>query len=177
LKTENIANVAVILAAVVLIGLNVYDRAIARVDSHQASARSLIGKTLPLPQSLSTGNRITAVLFVSKNCHFCSESMPFYLRMSALRSGDSNAFRLLAVTPTGRETIAEGRQYFGEHGVPVDGIGEMQFGPLGIQGTPTLALLDPSRRVVKIWAGKVPDKTEEEIIGTIRQLCPECRGI
>lgn len=177
MKIENIANGVVIVAAVVLIGLNVYDRLTPHVDTNQASAQALIGKTLPLPQSLGTGSRITAVLFVSKNCHFCSESMPFYLRMSALRTGESNTFRLLAVTPTGRETTAEGQQYFAEHGVPIDGIGEMQFGALGIQGTPTLALLDPSRRVVKVWAGKVPRKTEEEIIGTIRQLCPECRGI
>jgi hypothetical protein len=177
LKIENVANVAVIGAAVVLIGLGVYDRIAARSDIHRTSPQALLGQTLELPQSLSTGTRTTAVMFVSKNCHFCSDSMPFYLRISTLRPAESGAFRLLAVTPMGRETSAESRQYFVEHGVPVDGIVQMPFGKLGIAGTPTLALLDRSRRVVKVWTGRVSSDTENEIIATIQKLCPECVGI
>jgi hypothetical protein len=38
-----------------------------------------------------------------------------YSRISALRTLGSGAFRLLAVTPIGRETIADDEQYLAEH--------------------------------------------------------------
>ena len=83
-------------------------------------------------------------------------------------------FRLLAITPSGRETTAEDDQYLAEHHVPVDGIAQVEFGAFGITGTPTLVLLDGSGRVAKAWTGKLPPNTEGEIIKTIRRLCPEC---
>lgn len=83
-------------------------------------------------------------------------------------------FRLLVVTPKRLETIAEDQQYFAEHRVPVDGIGQLEFDALGIRATPTLALLDGSGRVTDAWTGELPSEGEDEIIRIIRQRCPEC---
>jgi hypothetical protein len=174
MQIEKIANAVVIVAAVVVIGLNVYDRFSPPLDATRATAQALVGKTLDLPQPLTPGSRLTAVLFVRKGCHFCSESMPFYLRLSALRTRGSSSLRLLAITPSGRESVADSRQYFADHGVPVDGIGQMQFDALGIRATPAIALLNGSRHVVKVWTGAVPSTTGEEIVRTIRNLCPDC---
>jgi hypothetical protein len=102
--------------------------------------------------------------------------MPFYGRISSLRTRDSEAFRLLALTPSGRETIPEDEQYLADHHLPVDGIGQMEFDSLGIRGTPTLALLDPSGRVIRAWSGQLQSGGEGDVIGAIRRLCPECRG-
>ena len=163
-----------IAVAVLVIGLNVYDRVAPREDIHQLRARALVGKSLQMPKSM--GRQVTVVLFVSKYCHFCSESMPFYSLISSLRTRDSGAFRLLAVTPSGRENTAEDEQYLAEYHVRVDGIGQLGFDALGIRGTPTVALLDGSGRVFKAWTGKLPSNTETEIIKIIRRLCSECRA-
>jgi len=173
---EKVANLVVIGVAVVVVGLNAYDRLVPRQDMHQVRAQALVGKTLPLPPAVNVGSQVTAVLFISKNCQFCAQSMPFYTQVSSLRTRQSGAFRLLAVTPSGRETTAEDEQYLAEHHVAVDGISQLQFNTLGIYGTPTLALLDGSGRVFKAWTGKLPSGTEGEIIKIIRRLCPECRG-
>ncbi len=174
MKIDKVANVVVIAVAVVIVGLNVFDRLAPREDVHQTRARVLVGKAVQFPPPIRLGGRLTVVLFVSKNCAFCSASMPFYSRISSLRPRGSSAFRLLAVTPNGRETITEDQQYLAEHRVPVDSAGQIQFDALGIRATPTLALLDGTGRVFKAWTGLLPAKSEDEVIRIIRQRCPEC---
>jgi hypothetical protein len=177
MNIEKVTNIGVIVAVVSGCGLGVYDRIAHHEDRHQKRAEALVGSTLQLPQSLNLGRQVTAVLFVSKYCKCCSESMPFYMQISSLRTRESGAFRVLAVTPVGRETTVEDEQYLSEHQVPVDGIGQLQnFSDLGIQGTPTLALLDSSGRVFKAWTGKLPSDTELQIIEIIRRYCSECRA-
>jgi hypothetical protein len=174
MSIDKIANIVVISVAVFVVGLNVYDRLTPGGDPHQARAKDLVGKALPLPPSLNLGNKLTAVLFVSAHCKFCTASMPFYTRISALRPQNSEAFRLLAITPSGRETVAEAQQYLAGHRLPVDWIGQLGFDALGIHGTPTLVLVDPTGRVFRAWAGQLPRETEDEIVRVIRRRCQEC---
>jgi hypothetical protein len=174
MSMEKITNIVVISAAILVVGLNVYDRLTPGGDPHQARAMALVGKAIPLPSSLNLGNKITVVLFVSAHCKFCTASMPFYTRISTLHPKNSEAFRLLAITPSGRETVAEAQQYLAGHHLPVDGIGQLGFDTFGIHGTPTLALVDPSGHVFRAWAGQLPRETEDEVVRFIQRRCQEC---
>jgi len=176
MKIEKMANIAVILVAAVFIGNTFYDRVVPRVEPGPNPPERMMGKTLHLPSSVSTGTRVTVVLFVSPRCHFCTESMPFYTRLASLSARGSNFFRVLAITPEGAGWTEDGKKYFTDHGVRVDGVAQMQFSAVGVPATPTLALLDSSRRVVKAWTGKLPGDKEEDVIKAIENLCADCKG-
>jgi hypothetical protein len=60
MKIEKVANVLIIAAAVVIGGLNIYDRFAPREDLHQTRAKALVGTALQLPSPLSVGRRVTA---------------------------------------------------------------------------------------------------------------------
>ena len=137
----------------------------------------MMGKRLPLPPSVTTGSNATLVLFVSPTCHFCTESMPFYGRVVALKPRGSNSFRILGANPAGHVSDEEGRQYLTGHGVYVDGVAQVSFSAAGVTVTPTLALLDSSGRVVRAWTGKLQDSFENEVIKSIKDLCAECKGV
>jgi hypothetical protein len=132
-----------------------------------------VGKTLEAPLPANADPAVTVVLFVSKNCHFCSESMPFYRRLAALRVQGPGGLKLLAVTPAERETREDAVKYFADRDVALDGAGTLSFASLGVSGTPTIALLDHSKRVLSVWTGKLPSGTESQVISAIRALCHE----
>ncbi len=175
MKLDRIANIAVILVAIAFIGATIYDRVLPR-SRKPTPPMSLMGKTLPLPGSATRGASATLVLFVSPACHFCTESMPFYGRLAALRPSGSKSFRLLAATAAGSVSDEEGRQYMASHGVAVDEVAQVSFPDVGIVATPTLALLDSSGRVAHSWTGKLSDELENDVIKSIRELCADCKG-
>jgi hypothetical protein len=174
-KIETVGNIAVIVAATIFIGMTIYDRLSPGAANGRSSAERMIGRTLPLsPANIS--KRATAVLCVSPKCHFCTESMQFYSKLATLSARRPGSFRVLAVTPAGAAGLEESRQYFTDHGVTVDGVTQIAFSPLGIAGTPTVALLDSSGRIVNAWIGKLSAKQEEAAFKTIGSLCGDSRG-
>jgi thiol-disulfide isomerase/thioredoxin len=174
MKIDKFANLAVIVMASVFIGPTVYDRLSPRPASKPFSPERVTAKNLVFPLAVRTGSRATVVLFVSPNCHFCTESMPFYARLTGLRPRGSDSFRIPGVTPANGGDGEDVRRYFKDHKVNVDAMVQMQYSEIGVSGTPTLALLDSSGRVVRAWTGKLPRAIEEEVIKSIRALCPEC---
>ena len=176
MKLDKITNVAVIVAALFVIGTGIWDRFSARPSPAQASVQQLVGKTLPLPASMNTGDAAALVFFVSKNCHYCSDSMPFYRRLAELRDHGSKGFKLLALAPSGRETGADMQAYFAQNRIALDAAGEMQFAAIGVSGTPTVALVDGSRRVLAVWLGKLSTDKESELISKVKGVCPSCKG-
>jgi hypothetical protein len=102
--------------------------------------------------------------------------MLFYARVTALRPAGSDSLRVLGFTPARRVSDEEGRGYFASHGISLDGVAQMEFSALGVPVTPTLALLDSSRRVVAAWTGKLSDGGEDAVIKAIRKMCADCKG-
>jgi hypothetical protein len=173
-KLEKTANIAVILAALVLIGFNLYDRFLAPRIRTATFAQKTIGKVLPLSASSAVGTTATIVLFVSKGCHFCSESMPFYRRLAALMPPGSHELSLLGAVPAERDGRKDAEAYFAQNGVVVNGIEQIPFQRIGLYATPTLALLDGSRRVVAVWTGRITGAQEEAVVRKLNTLCANC---
>ncbi len=167
-----VSNVAVITVAAVLIGVTIYDRVSPAKPAMPTISKLPKGSTFPFPDRSAAGSGATAVLFVSKSCHFCSESMPFYKRLSVLNR--AAGFRLIAAVPQPRETREDGAAYFSQHGVTPDAIVPMNFGSLGVVSTPTVVLVGADGRVAATWHGQLTSEREDGVLSKIKEVCPSC---
>lgn len=160
-KTELLANIAIIVVALLLGGvlvkrylLNSGDAS----DSQNSVLRIPAGSKVSLPEIDWAKSDRTLLLVLSKGCHFCSESAPFYQRLVRDTSGRGDV-RLVAVLP---QDVNEGRKYLNELGVPIDEIKQSTLESLSVGGTPTLILVDNKGAVTDSWVGKLlPDKESE----------------
>jgi thiol-disulfide isomerase/thioredoxin len=171
-KVEVFANIAIVIVCIVI--------AAAFIDRYFLSASPASQSTLPGPRKpeaglLKTGSKIAAVdldwgqssktlvLAVSETCHFCKESIPFYQKLSQLRSSRKD-IRFVGVMPQSDE---ESQSYFKDQNIPVDAVKSMELSDIHVQGTPTLILVDENGTIVESWVGKLPPKGEEEVVSRV----------
>ena len=108
---DKLSNIAVIGVALVVAGTNIYDRiSVHPTDLPAPFAQRFMGKRLPLPNALPVGGSGEIILFISKTCHYCSQSMTFYRRLAELRSPKCN-LKIVALGPKERETQADIQGY------------------------------------------------------------------
>jgi len=171
-RLETVKNIIVIVAAVTVIGTSIYSRFVTPESKSQASVSArLIGKPLPLPVSLVTGNKGTIALFVSKTCRFCTQSMGFYRHLAELKVNEPCDIKLVALGPKGRESSDEIRTYLRDNNLSVDGLDVVDFLSLGVEATPTLVLRDSSKLVRGVWVGAQRDTGENEVISKVKAFC------
>src|SRR6202044_401626 len=103
-------------------------------------------KHLSLGVDWSANNR-TLLLALQTNCHFCTESAPFFRRLAAASVGNA---RTVAVLPQSPDAA---KQYLDGLGVRVDEIKQASLPGIGVTGTPTLMLVDSSGFVRGAWTG------------------------
>jgi len=159
-KIELFANAAVIAVAVL------FATTVARNHLSSASrSRPLEGLTpgaaFPLKAEWS-GSHSSLVLVLSRTCHFCSDSAPFYRRLVAEAHGTGS--RLMAILP---QPIDEGRHYLRELDVEVEDVRRAVPAAIGVRGTPTLILVNNAGVVQKVWRGRLPPAKEDEVMAAI----------
>lgn len=166
-KIELAANVAIVVAAVVLVALaaNRYFFNPQSASPDQAAARRSIkvGDRIPLPDFNWAQSERTLLLVLSTNCHFCTESAPFYRRLAQEKTRRGGT-RLVAVLP---QDAAASRKYLSDHGVSVDEIRRAAPGDIPVGGTPTLILADKTGTVVTSWIGKLESDKEAEVLSRL----------
>jgi len=106
-------------------------------------------------------NGKTVLLALSTRCHFCTESAPFFQQLSK-KSG--KAFKILAVLP---ESVTAAQDYLKREGVQVDQLRQMSLDRLGIDGTPTMLLLNGSGTVMERWVGKLNPEEQSRALKVI----------
>jgi len=72
--------------------------------------------------------------------------------------------RLIAVFP---QPVDVGKKYLNDLGVAVDDVKQAQLNSIGVQGTPTLLLINKDGVVVNAWRGKLPADKEREVIARL----------
>jgi hypothetical protein len=163
-KIELAANVAIIVAALTLVGLAVnkfYFRAQAAEQAAPAGLKA--GDKVALPDvEWARGGR-TLVLALSTGCHFCTESAPFYQRLAAEVSKRDGA-RLIAVVP---QTAEEGHKYLENLGVAINDVRQSPLNAFGVSGTPTLILVDEGGVAKRVWVGKLPEAAQADVIAQL----------
>ena len=158
---EFAANVAIIVVAVVLATalIKTYLTKHATPPSDDPSAVT----SSPNVSSLQVDwrqSRQTLVLAISATCHFCTESGTFYKTLVA-NKGDT---RIVAVLP---QTVDEGRKYLEKLGVETDEVKQLPLDKIGVQGTPSLLLVNTSGAVTNFWQGKLETDRERAVLSAI----------
>jgi hypothetical protein len=105
--------------------------------------------------------RISVILYLRSTCPYCTQSMPFYRRLSeeATRLG---SVRLIAVSP---ETEQVARAYIEEHSLRVGKLIKFDGRPVP---TPTLVTVNRTGTIQGVWVGQKNEKGETEILESIR---------
>jgi thioredoxin-related protein len=132
--------------------------------SQAAMAEALRGKTIQVSGLSFPRQRASVLLVISTSCHFCEESLPFYRTLSGDLQGKAD---LLAVLP---QSQAEAAAFLNTAHVEVTQIATASLSQLGVTGTPTLLLLDPSGKVQEVWLGRLDESKQAQVRSRLAQL-------
>ncbi|MDQ3917917.1 MAG: hypothetical protein M3348_05525 [Acidobacteriota bacterium] len=161
-RIELLANVAIITAAL-LLGAALVKRLLlpdsARRGAIEAS-QVKPGEKLLLPGVDWQKGERTLVMVLSTECHYCSESAPFYQRLAQERVKHAGV-SLVAVLP---QDTNESTKYLCDHGIAVDEVRQVPLSAVPVKGTPTLIVVDKTGLVVSAWFGKLPAEKEGEVL-------------
>jgi hypothetical protein len=164
-RIELIANVGIIVVAVLLGTVLVRSYLWPRSGWQKPNAAAIAaGTRLSLPGVDWKANGRTLLLALSTQCHFCTDSAPFYQRVAQERVKTEN-LRLIAILP---QPVPESEKYLKELGMKVDDIKQMQLDSLGVNGTPTLILTNSEGVISDTWRGKLPSEKESEVLNRLR---------
>ncbi len=155
---ERVVNVLVLVCLVFVLGLLAY-RYVPSSTTTQSNEVAQFGKgsKIDLPGVNWAQNRVTLVLALAVGCHYCQESAGFYRDLIA--SNTHGAFRPLAVLP---QEVEQSKKYLQTEGIVTD-VRQVDFGKLGVKGTPTLILVDSSGYVESEWVGKLSVVDEKQV--------------
>jgi hypothetical protein len=171
---ERAVNAVVLLAAASITVYNVYQRLVPPPSPFATRPMNYpLGHAFTLPKPYRGGDRVTIALLLSRGCHFCTESAPFYRRLASTRTRTSSEFKMVAVFPNA-EGGAQAADYLKTNGVDVNEIQTASFLNLGVGATPTLLVLDESHKVTFASSGLLGPAGETQVISSITKLCPSC---
>ncbi|MGD0832776.1 MAG: hypothetical protein ABR907_17735 [Terracidiphilus sp.] len=155
-RLETIANISVIVAAVVLVAFFGRQEFQRHAESIKP-ASTLVGQTVTLPGVRFGQQSKTLVLAISTHCHFCRDSEPFYKDLVARSQG---RLKIVAVLP---ESLDESEPYVRQSIAPSIQVVSSRLDLMGVSGTPTLLLIDRSGKVQQAWVGKLDDKGQQQV--------------
>jgi thioredoxin-related protein len=165
-KIELAVNISILLV-VILIGVFFVKNYLLspRSTPEAVDYRIPAGTKVSLPDIDWAQNGQTLLLALKKGCRFCAESAPFYQRLASETAVKSRV-RLVAVLP---QEVNEARQYLSNLNVPIDEVRQAKLDTLGVQGTPTLILVNGKGEVMESWAGKLPVEEETELLRRLEE--------
>ena len=155
---EIASNVAIVIVAILLGIVLVKKFLLADTPPPLPSAPKEIaaGTKLNLPNVDLSQSDKNLLMVVSNTCHFCSESADFYKRL-VQEKASRGGFRMIALLP---QPVEQGNEYMQKLGVKVDDVKQVNMSALGVQGTPTLLIVDRNGIVQKSWIGKLSSSSE-----------------
>lgn len=158
-KFELAVNVAIIVTCVLLVGTLI------RLNWPQAQRNSRrpqiqVGDIVNVPGLDLSGNRRTYLLVLQTTCHFCTESAPFYRRLSQAIARRPD-LRIVAVLP---QPVEASKQYLSEHGIPIQEVKQVVLSDAKLTSTPTLMIISPSGKAERVLVGQLSSSAEETIL-------------
>ncbi len=160
-KIEIAANIAIIAVAIMIGGVLVQKYVLS--PKPQALPSVPLGAKLTLPDVDWAKNNRTLVLALQTGCHFCTDSAPFYQRL--VTEASNRNIPLIAVLP---QSVEEGRKYLSGLNVAINDIKQSSLSSIGVQGTPTLLLVNGKGEVADAWIGKLPPDKESMALKSLQ---------
>lgn len=167
-RIEIASNIAIIGVGVLLAVFLVKNLFFSSKDTSMPNRLPVSGTKLQLADSSWAKYQQTVLLVLKEDCHFCSESAPFYQRLAQALASE-NEMQLVAVLP---EEVGVGRAYLKKLDVSVNEIRQCSLDSLGVGGTPALIVTDSEGRVTSSWLGKLTPDKESEVMSRLK--CKEC---
>lgn len=159
-KVEMAANIAIIFAALLVSFILVKSYWMKPASElHPSIAK---GQSLNLKKLNWAPKKDTLILALSTNCHFCTESAPFYRRVVAASRKDG--LPLVAVFP---QSVEEARNYLSYQQLSFNEVLQAPLSNIQVSGTPTLLLINQQGVVQRVWIGKLSAEQEKEALATI----------
>ena len=166
-RIEFLSNIAIIIV-VILLGVVLVKKYFSG-SSDATNARQIsAGTKISLTDVDWSKSRQTILIVLSQRCHFCSESVPFYQRLTQ-EVKDHSDTRLIAVLP---QPPSEGQKYIDTLGLTIKDVKQAELSSIQVRGTPTLILVDSRGVVTDAWVGKLSSDKETEVISKIE--CDTC---
>lgn len=167
-KLEMLANLMTIVVSLLLSVVLVKVFLLPQPPASRASAaRPQAGRGTSLKGSLPgidwAKNKRTLVLALSTQCHFCTDSAPFFQR---IQKETAKNVKMLAVLP---QAVGDARKYLEQEGVHVDDVKQAQLSTIGVTGTPTLLLVDGTGKVADVWPGKLQPEQEAGVLAVLKK--------
>jgi hypothetical protein len=169
-KLEAAANCATIIAALLLSFVLVRSFLLPTTSSLRrptvrATNLVTVGTDLSkrIPANIWNKNERTLVLVLSTHCHFCTESAPFFRQVRERIGKDT---KLVGVLP---EPVAEAESYLSREGVNLDEIRQLSLSKVGVDGTPTMLLVNKNGVVMQTWVGKLGPEEQDQAMKTIAE--------
>jgi hypothetical protein len=166
-RIELAANIAIIVTAVLLCVVLVRNYILPPAVVDPISSRGqlpmadeLTGKRSSVEGLDWNANGKTMVLALSTTCHFCSESIPFYKRMIEKAGGNA----VVAVFP---QSVDEASAYLKTNGLTIATIKSATLDSIGVDGTPTVMMVDRQGNIVKSWRGKLDKNGEKDVLDAL----------
>jgi rhodanese-related sulfurtransferase len=151
-KFNIILNVVIAICAVVFLVVLIKAYVVLHSQAQEVPVLAIGGK-FDLKGFNWGDNRRTVILALSKQCHYCSESAPFYQQLSEEVKAHSGV-RLLAIFS---ESVPDAKSYLEQINVSVDDVRQAPLSALGVKGTPMLLVIDESGFIKDLWFGKLTD--------------------
>lgn len=162
----NLATVfAAVLVSIVLLKVFVFPHPATRAtraDVQQTQKGMNLKSALPGVSWNKNGE--TLVMALSTQCHFCTESLPLFQRITR---DPRPRIKTLALLP---QTKADAELYLRKGGVRVDDIRQVTLSTIGVEGTPTLLLVDAAGNVTHVWYGKLSSDQENDLLAELKKL-------
>ncbi|HEY0051762.1 MAG TPA: hypothetical protein VGB68_20865 [Pyrinomonadaceae bacterium] len=163
-RIELVANVLIVIVAVLLIGMIAQKYFLSSPDAndHSAGVQPTVGKKLNLTDVNFSEKPRTVLLALQASCRFCNESAPFYKRLVEETKGRN--IKLVAVFPT---KVEDSARHLTELGVTGFEVKQSPISALDASGTPTLIITNEKGEVTNFWVGKLPAEKETEVINQL----------
>lgn len=165
-KTELLANIAIIVVALLLCGVLVkkfFFNGNEAAPAHSVDPKIPAGAKAALPGVDWAKNGKTLVLVLSRDCRYCTQSAPFYQRLTRETAGRPGV-HLLAVLP---QDVEDGKKYLSDLGISVHEVKQASPSATGAGATPTLILVDDKGIVKNSWVGQLATPEENEVLSQL----------
>src|SRR5215475_3811012 len=173
-RLDKVANIVLILTCALVIGNLARNYYNSRKADPSLQPDIKIGEVVKLPESETAERQsapATLVMALSTHCGFCQASMPFYQKLSAFKNSSPVNVRMATVMSESKE---EAEAYLKKYGIAADIVLSTPISQVGVNGTPTLLLLDRENRLVRSWVGQLNNSQESEVVSQLQKLCPQC---
>lgn len=165
-KIEVLSNIVVTVAALLLgaVLIKTYllpaPQDLRNNNQSAATTSNVIGKQISLPDINWSEREGAMILAVQSECHFCTDSAPFYKRLVDKQRSQSK-LQLIAISP---EPLPTTRTYFASLGISVEKVTQADFRSIGVLGTPTIFRVNSSGVITNAWVGQLNSKQEAEVL-------------